>query len=40
MKTKARKFIWSAPLVAAFAIIGALTLAGVLLLPNAAQAQD
>ena len=38
MKTKTRKFIWSAPLVAAFAIIGALTLAGVLLLPNADQA--
>ncbi len=35
MKTKTRKFIWSAPLVAALAIIGALTLAGVLLMPNA-----
>ena len=35
MRNKTRKFIWSAPLVAAFAIIGALTLAGVLLLPNA-----
>ena len=35
MRTKTRKFIWSAPLVAALAIIGALTLAGVLLLPNA-----
>ncbi len=35
MRNKTRKFIWSAPLVAALAIIGALTLAGVLLLPNA-----
>ncbi len=35
MRSKTRKFIWSAPLVAALAIIGALTLAGVLLLPNA-----
>ena len=42
MRNKTRKFIWSAPLVAALAIIGALTLAGVLLLPNAdnAGAQD
>ena len=42
MRNKTRKFIWSAPLVAALAIIGALTLAGVLLLPNAdnAEAQD
>ena len=40
MRNKTRKFIWSAPLVAALAIIGALTLAGVLLLPNAAFAQS
>ena len=39
MRNKTRKFIWSAPLVAAFAIIGALTLAGVLLLPNADNAE-
>ena len=39
MRNKTRKFIWSAPLVAALAIIGALTLAGVLLLPNADTAQ-
>ncbi|MYD48274.1 MAG: hypothetical protein F4W95_07285 [Chloroflexi bacterium] len=39
MRNKTRKFIWSAPLVAALAIIGALTLAGVLLMPNADTAQ-
>ena len=39
MRNKTRKFIWSAPLVAALAIIGALTLAGVLLMPNADNAE-
>ena len=39
MRSKTRKFIWSAPLVAALAIIGALTLAGVLLMPNADTAE-
>ena len=39
MRTKARKLIWSAPLVAVFAVVGALALF-VVLAPNEAAAQD
>ena len=39
MRTKARKLIWSAPLVAVFAVVGALAIF-VALQPNPAAAQD
>ena len=38
MRTKARKLIWSAPLVAVFAIVGALAVFAALA-PNDAAAQ-